>query len=196
MQETTSTRTPFDELSASDRRIAMLAAVSIFLSSIEYVIPKPLPFMKLGLANLPILVALTILDIRSILILVALKVVGQGIVHGTLFSYVFLFSAAGSVTSALVMIGVHRLCGRRISLIGVSILGALASNLAQITSARFIVFGESAWLIAPPFLITGTISSALLGAFARRFVSRSRWVRGLAATDCDKEDGGPEPEKR
>ena len=173
----------------------MLAAVSIFLSSIEYLIPKPLPFMKLGLANLPILVALTILDVRSILLLLALKNVGQGVVHGTLFSYVFLFSASGSIASAAAMIGAHRLFGRRISLIGISILGALASNLVQITCARYIVFGESAWLIAPPFLITGTISSALLGAFARRFVERSRWVRGLTAKNREPKDADGEPER-
>ena len=102
--------------------------------------------------------------------------VGQGIVQGTLFSYIVLFSAAGSLASAAVMLLLHRGLGRHVSLVGVSIMGALASNLAQVAAARLIIFGESAWLIAPAFLITGTISALLLGLFAERFVHRSRWL--------------------
>lgn len=149
----------------------------MFLASVEYVIPKPVPFLKLGLANLPVLVALTVMRPREVLTLVALKVVGQGIVQGTLFSYIVLFSAAGTLASAAVMLLLHHAAGRHISLVGVSIMGALASNLAQIAAARLIVFGESAWLIAPAFLITGTVSALLLGLFAERFVARSRWLR-------------------
>lgn len=158
------------------RALALLAAAALFLASVEYVIPKPVPFLKLGLANLPVLVALTVMRPREILTLVALKVVGQGIVQGTLFSYIVLFSAAGSLASAAVMLLLHRGLGRHVSLVGVSIMGALASNLAQVAAARLIIFGESAWLIAPAFLITGTISALLLGLFAERFVQRSRWL--------------------
>ena len=158
------------------RALALLAAAALFLASVEYVIPKPVPFLKLGLANLPVLVALTVMRPREILTLVALKVVGQGIVQGTLFSYIVLFSAAGSLASAAVMLLLHRGLGRHLSLVGVSIMGALASNLAQVGAARLIIFGESAWLIAPAFLITGTISALLLGLFAERFVQRSRWL--------------------
>ena len=168
-------------LGRRQQALALLAATALFLASIEYIIPKPVPFLKLGLANLPVLVALTVLRPREILTLVALKIVGQGLVQGTLFSYIVLFSTVGSLASAAVMLLLQRGLGRHISLVGVSIMGALASNMAQIASARLIIFGESAWLIAPAFLITGTISALLLGLFAERFVSRSRWLRELDA---------------
>ena len=164
------------------RALALLAAAALFLASVEYVIPKPVPFLKLGLANLPVLVALTVMGPREVLTLVALKVVGQGIVQGTLFSYIVLFSAAGSLASALVMLLLYHGAGRHISLVGVSIMGALASNLAQVAAARLIIFGESAWLIAPAFLITGTVSALLLGLFAERFVARSQWLREFRLT--------------
>ena len=167
---------PLDE---RRQALALLAAAALFLASIEYAIPKPVPFLKLGLANLPVLIALTRMSPREVFTLVALKIVGQGLVQGTLFSYIILFSAAGSLASALVMVVLYRTLGRYISLVGVSVMGALASNMAQIVSARFVVFGESAWLIAPAFLITGTVSALLLGVFAERFVRRSRWLRTL-----------------
>ena len=53
-----------------------------------------------------------------------------------------LFSAAGSLASGATMLLLHRTLGEHISLVGISIMGALASNLAQIGSARLLIFGE------------------------------------------------------
>ena len=76
--------------------IAFFASLCLFLSAVEYVIPKPLPFMRLGLANMPLVLALYVFGAKEILLLVLLKILGQGFITGTLFSYIFLFSAAGS----------------------------------------------------------------------------------------------------
>ena len=89
------------ERDAGDRVVAILAAASLFLASIELAIPKPVPFLRLGLANLPILIALRVLRPRQLLLLLGLKILGQGMVQGTLFSYIILFSAASSVRSVI-----------------------------------------------------------------------------------------------
>jgi len=151
----------------------------MFLSAIEYMIPKPIPFLRVGIANLPILVGLDLLPVPLLLLVVALKVLGQGLVGGTLLSYVFLFSAAGSFSSALAMVAARRLLGSRISLVGVGVTGALFGNAAQIVLARVLIFGEGAWLIAPPFLAVGTVTAVLLGLFAERFSARSAWLARL-----------------
>ncbi len=168
-------------LSPGRRRdlVAFLGALCLFLSAVEYMIPKPIPFLRVGIANLPILLALDLLPVGSLLLLVTLKVLGQGLIGGTLISYVFLFSVVGSFASGLTMLGAHRLLGRRISLVGVGVLGALVSNLAQILLARLLIFGEGAWLIAPPFLAVGTVTATLLGLFAVRFSARSRWLASV-----------------
>jgi heptaprenyl diphosphate synthase len=155
--------------------VAMLAAFCLFFSMIEYLIPKPLPFMRLGLANLPVLIALFLLPDRKILLLIFLKVLGQGLVNGTLFSYIFLFSAAGSFSSGIVMLLVYKAAHRKVSLIGICLAGALVSNLVQLILARFFIFGKSAFIIGPPFLIIGTVSALILGAFAEQFTGTSRW---------------------
>jgi heptaprenyl diphosphate synthase len=157
--------------------VAFLGALCMFLSAIEYLIPKPIPFLRVGIANLPILLSLDLLPVPFLLLVVVLKVVGQGLVGGTLFSYVFLFSTAGSFASAFAMLAARRLFGARISLVGVGIFGALFGNSAQLLLARLLIFGEGAWLIAPPFLAIGTVTAALLGAFAERFSARSVWLR-------------------
>jgi len=156
--------------------VALLGALCLFLSAIEYMIPKPVPFLRVGIANLPVLICLDLLPVPLVLLVVLLKILGQALLGGTLLSYVFLFSAVGSLASAFSMLFFRRLCGRHISLIGVGILGALFSNTMQLWLARVLIFGEGAWLIAPPFIALGTITAAALGAFAERFASRSRWL--------------------
>ena len=159
--------------------IALLGALCLFLSAIEYMIPKPIPFLRVGIANVPILLSLDILPAPLLLLVVLLKVLGQGLIGGTIFSYVFLFSAVGSFTSGLSMLLFRRIFKTRMSLIGIGVLGALCSNTAQIVLARLLIFGEGAWLIAPPFLALGTITAILLGAFANTFAARSRWLASV-----------------
>ncbi len=167
---------------ANNRRldlVAFMGALCLFFSTIEYLFPKPFPFFRLGLANLPILLALDLFSPGYVLLLVLLKVVGQGLVGGTLASYVFLFSIAGSFASAFVMLAVYRAGRRWISLIGVSLFGSLASNLVQVTLSVTFIFGQSAWVIAPPFLGLGVASGLVVGLFAQRFRTRSTWFSAM-----------------
>jgi heptaprenyl diphosphate synthase len=154
---------------------ALLGAFCFFLSALEYMIPKPLPFMRLGIANLPILLAAELLPLPWYLVLALVKVVGMSLVSGSLFSYVALFSLVGTMSAALVMWAARRAGGRYISSVGVSILGAVCSNGVQIILAMAFVFGPAARLIAPLFLGMGLLTGALLGAFAERFIAGSLW---------------------
>jgi heptaprenyl diphosphate synthase len=144
-------------------------------------IPKPLPFMRLGIANLPLMLALDIFPFGSFLLLTAIKVFGQAIITGTVFSYVFLFSLAGTAASALSMYLIRRLLGpKRISFIGVGAVGALLSNITQLALAWVFLFGQSARYIAPPFLAAGVLTGSALGLFCEYFTRRSKWYAGIA----------------
>jgi heptaprenyl diphosphate synthase len=155
---------------------AFMGALCLFFSTIEYLFPKPVPFFRLGLANIPIIVSLRFFSPKYVLLLVLLKVLGQGLINGTLASYVFLFSAAGSLSSALFMLIADRLGGSRISLIGVSVFGAVASNVVQIWLSVTFIFGLSAWIIAPVFLSLGVASGFFVGLFAQQFFTKSKWL--------------------
>lgn len=149
--------------------------------------------MRVGLANLPLIFALGIpagdlaersgrplFPLQSYCLLVLLKVLGQAFITGTFFSYVFLFSLAGSACSATVMYGLRRLFGVHVSLAGISVAGAFASNGAQLVLARFFLFGQSAVYLAPPFLAAGIVSGTALGIFAGSFAARSRFLQTIA----------------
>jgi heptaprenyl diphosphate synthase len=159
--------------------VAFLSALCLFLSLVEYIIPKPIPFMRIGLANLPVLLSLYLLKPRSIFLLILIKILGQGLIQGTLLSYVFLFSLCGSFASGIIMVSLNKTFRNHISLIGLSVFGALASNIIQILLAVHLVFGESGWIIAGPLLIIGFISSLLLGIFAETFFEKSKWIEKI-----------------
>jgi uncharacterized membrane protein len=155
--------------------IAFLGGLSLFLSTIEYVFPKPVPFFRLGLANIPILLSLGVLSPKELLLLGMLKILGQGLVNGTLASYVFLFSLGGTTASILAMYGYYRLFPNHSSYIGISLIGALASNLVQVWLSLQFIFGRSAWIIVPYFLGMGGATGLVMGLFASVFVRKSTW---------------------
>jgi heptaprenyl diphosphate synthase len=177
------------------RTLAILGAFCLFLSTIEYLIPKPVPFMRIGIANLPLMLALDLLPFGEFALLALLKVVGQGIVTGTLFSYILLFSLAGTFVSALSMYALRRLLGPALlSMVGISVLGALFSNGAQLVLARVFVFGPSVRYIAPPFLAMGLITGAGLGLFCQRFIGKSRWHQRETSPGAAEQTAREEPE--
>ncbi|MCL2599672.1 MAG: Gx transporter family protein [Treponema sp.] len=156
--------------------LALLCALCFFLSAIEYLVPKPLPFMRIGLANLPVLLAIHVLGAKDFFLLVLLKVVGQGLIGGTFLSFVFLFSIAGTFASALVMYALGRLSGGRlIGFVGMGCAGAMVSNGAQLVLARYLVFGEAVRYLVPPFLAAGFVAGIGLGMVCEYFCRRSSW---------------------
>jgi heptaprenyl diphosphate synthase len=158
------------------RTLALLGSLCLFLSIIEYLIPKPLSFMRLGLANLPLLLALDILGPADFFFLALLKVLGQGIIGGTLFSYVFIFSVAGTFASAALMYALRKLLGKKyLGFAGLGCAGAMASNGTQLLLARYFIFGEALRYLIPPFLASGFITGIALGIFCEYFCRRSVW---------------------
>lgn len=164
------------------KTLAMLGAFSLFLSAIEYMIPKPLPFMRIGIANLPLMLALDIFPLHTFLVLAGIKVLGQALISGTLFSYIFLFSLAGTGFAAVSMYALRRLLGpQRVSFIGIGTAGAMMSNISQLALAYLFVFRHNVRFIAPPFLGAGVITGIALGLFCELFTRRSRWYAAARA---------------
>jgi heptaprenyl diphosphate synthase len=164
--------------SKTETDIALLGAFCLFLSAIEYLIPKPLPFMRIGLANLPLLLALRF-PFKTFFSLMLIKIFGQALISGTLFSYVFLFSFAGTIIAAPAMFFFRRIASpKKISFVGISITGAFLSNLTQLILARYFILGRGALYLAPVFLASGIVSGAALGIFCEIFSSQSQWYKG------------------
>ncbi len=138
-------------------------------------IPKPVPFFRIGLANLPILIGIDVFSLPTFFLLLLIKFLGQAIISGTLFSYISLFSLLSTVSAGLAMYALRGVSKKYISFIGISVVGAFVSNTVQVLLAVFIIFGKSALYLIPPMFIVGTITSIILGVFVNRFTEDSRW---------------------
>jgi len=160
------------------KNLAMLGALCMFLSAIEYMIPKPLPFLRIGIANMPLMLALDMFPFHLFLILVCIKIMGHALITGSLFSYIFLFSLVGTFLSATLMFLLRRIFGRKhITFIGIGTAGAVVSNISQLALAHFFVFKGNVRYIAPPFLLTGLVTGIALGVFCEAFIRVSKWYQ-------------------
>ena len=155
----------------------------MFLSMIEYAIPKPIPFMRLGIANMGIMLSLYVLPIRQVLFLTLIKVFLQALISGTFFSYIFVFSLIGSFSSVFAMLFCKYIFKSKISFLGLCLSGALANNLSQILLSYLMIFKSSTSFIAPILLISGFISSIVLGTLTQKFVSGSSWYKMILTED-------------
>lgn len=136
--------------------------------------------MRLGLANLPVMLAVEILSFPAFILLLVIKIAGQAVISGTLFSYVLLFSSAGTIASGLAMYSLKKLKSKNIiSFLGISTAGAFFSNSVQIVLAYFFVFGQGIVYITPPMLIIGLMTSFFLGMFANKFAKDSLWYKNI-----------------
>lgn len=147
-------------MQSRNKSLAYLCSLTLLFSYAEMILPRFVPFFRLGFANTVILIALDI-DFGSFIVLSVLKAVSASLMGGTLFSPFFLISLAQSLLSALVMRLLYKLISKKLlSLYGISIAGSAASALIQIGLASFYI-GKGTFSLLGPMLIFNTISGAL-----------------------------------
>jgi heptaprenyl diphosphate synthase len=148
--------------------IAFLATMAIFLAIAEHMIPKPLPWMRIGLANAITLYAFTILRKREVFLIVLSRVVATSLLIGSFMSLGFLLSIAGAVSSFIMMSMLFSYCRKVFSLVGISILGAVTSNLVQLLLVNAVFVRSSiSYYFIPMVLLLALVGGILSGLFGR-----------------------------
>ena len=109
--------------------LALVALATVFelvLFVLDSAIPKPVPWIKLGLANIITLALLVCVGWRVALSVHLMRIVIGAIFWGGLFSPFFLLSFSGGIVSFLVMAQAARWIMPALGFLGVSILGVWA----------------------------------------------------------------------
>ena len=167
-------------MSQTERKIAFIASSTLLLSTLEYLIPKPLPFLRLGLANIPLLLILDSMSLGAYSVVLLLKAIGHGMISGTLFSYLFFISLAGTLASGYAMKAVKASFKQNVSLVGCSLVGAFVSNLSQLQVASWVAYGPAIWVAAPLMLSLGLISSFALGLLAQLYQQKGELPKAFS----------------
>jgi heptaprenyl diphosphate synthase len=140
---------------------------------VEEIVSLPIPFFKLGLANVVTLIVLIEYGFREAIAVVVLRVLVGSLLIGTLFQPNFVFSLSGGVASAMVMGILIRWGGGWFGLVGISIMGALAKNAAQLLMAYWLWVRHVKILSLLPlfFLVSigaGTVVGLLTGSLMKK----------------------------
>lgn len=153
--------------------LAVFIVLALYLSLLENFIPKPFPWMRIGLGNIAVLIALIKFDRKLAMEVLFLRVVIQGLMLGTLFTPGFFISLVAGVISITVVSQLYRY-KKYLSIVGISIVGAFLHNLSQLFVVYFLIFRgvdimESSILIfILIFLGLGVVSGGIVGVIVGR----------------------------
>lgn len=144
--------------------MGMLTALAFVFSYIESLLPIHLgvPGVKLGLANLVVIIALYMMDARRAFTLSLVRILLSGLTFGNPASMIY--SLAGGMLSLVIMI-LAKKC-KVFSVTGVSILGGVFHNVGQILVAAVVVETASLLYYLPALVLSGTIAGVMIGILA------------------------------
>jgi heptaprenyl diphosphate synthase len=150
----------------------MLICSAFALASLERLIPNPVPMVRFGLGNIMTLTAFAFFGVEAGIWVTGGRVALVALIWGGILSPTAVLSMAGGAASLVAMIAVMKL-GGRFSLFGISVAGAYAHVLAQITVASTLYVRSLDLFRILPFLgATAILTGLLNGAVAQILVSK------------------------
>lgn len=148
----------------------VFVALALIFSYVETLIPFHIgiPGVKLGLANLIIVIALYKMGVKESYILSVVRVVLAGFLFGNLFSIIY--SLAGGLLSLTVMYVLKKRGG--FSVIGISIAGGVFHNVGQLLIAILVVESLSLSYYVPILMVAGVVTGLLIGIISNEMIKR------------------------
>jgi heptaprenyl diphosphate synthase len=147
--------------------MALMVSVASGLFVLESLIPNPVPWFRLGLANIITLLAITWWGVREALIILILRVVLGSLLAGRFLHPIFVLSLSGGVAATLVMGLCSRFGEKIFSMIGISVCGALSKNVTQLIVVYLIYIRQiSIFHLLPLFLSASLLAGLLIGFMA------------------------------
>lgn len=148
----------------------MFVALAMIFSYVEVLIPISLgiPGMKLGLANLVVVVTLYTMGAPMAFAVSMIRIMLVSMTFGSLSA--MLYSMAGGILSFLGMALLKKIPA--FSIVGVSISGGVLHNVGQILVAIAVVENINLIAYLPPLLIAGTVTGMLIGAVSSQVIPR------------------------
>lgn len=150
--------------------LGVFISLALIFSYVESLIPIhfAVPGMKLGLANVVVVVALYKLGLKESFLISTIRVIVAGFLFSNLMT--ILFSLAGCTLSILAMSLLYR--KEQISVMGISIIGAVFHNLGQVLIAIIVVESFQVMYYFALLLVSGVITGLMIGIIAYELMRR------------------------
>jgi heptaprenyl diphosphate synthase len=159
--------------------MALLVAVASILQSVEGAILLPVLWMvRVGLANSMTILAILLLSPKDGVMVAVLRSILGAVIMGTFLTPTFFLSLCGATASALVM-GFFYKYNFGLGLVGVSILGAITSNLVKLSIASiFLVQHMGLFFILPILMLSSLVSGGINGVVVLRLYKELSLEKG------------------
>lgn len=158
--------------SATDRRIARLAALAIVLSLVDAGIPTPLPGIKPGLANIVTLIALERLGWRAAASISLIRILAASLLLGSLMTPGFFLSLAGGLASLAGLAPASRLPRRWFGPVSLSLIAAFCHIGGQLLLAGlWLIPSRGILYFVPVFALAALITGVVNGLISARLLA-------------------------
>ena len=153
----------------------VFTSLDLILSYVELLIPMNfgIPGMKLGLANLLVVILLYKGCPRDALLLSVIRILLSGLIFGNMFS--IFYSLGGGLLSLAVMVFLKKT--GQFTVAGISIGGGASHNVGQLLVAMFVVQTYQVGYYLPVLLIAGVITGAVIGILSAEVLKRTQSIR-------------------
>ena len=153
----------------------VFTSLALILSYVELLIPINfgIPGMKLGLANLLVVILLYKGCPRDALLLSVIRILLSGLIFGNMFS--IFYSLCGGLLSLAVMVFLKKT--GQFTVAGISIGGGASHNVGQLLVAMFVVQTYQVGYYLPVLLIAGVITGAVIGILSAEVLKRTQSIR-------------------
>ena len=150
----------------------VFTALALMFSYIETMIPIRfgVPGIKLGFANIMIVIMLYKSSAKEALLLSIVRIMLSGFLFGNLSS--ILYSIAGGVLSLGIMTLLKKQGG--FSVIGVSVAGGVSHNVGQLIVAMLVVETYQVGYYFPVLLVAGVLTGLGIGVVSQEVLKRIR----------------------
>ena len=148
----------------------VFTALALIFSYVESLIPihMGVPGVKLGLANLIVVISLYKMSIKEAYILSIVRIVLAGFMFGNLFA--ILYSLAGGMLSLTIMCLLKKT--DKFSTYGVSMAGGVFHNIGQLVMAIIVLESISIGYYFPILLISGLVTGFVIGLISNEMMKR------------------------
>ena len=170
--------------------LGVLIALAVSLNVLESLIPTPLPWVRLGLANLLALIAIVTCGWREGYVVTFLRVVIGGLLLGGFLSPAFLLSLAGGVAGTTVMVLMAPGAWRFYSPLAVSVAGAFAHGLTQVLVLRVVLVRTAEVFYLLPWVLVPAVLSGIVTGLLANFIllKKGRYLEILGDKGAWRED--------
>ncbi len=150
--------------------LGLFLALALICSYVESLIPFSfgIPGVRLGLANIVVILMLYQMGIRAALTISVLRILLAGLLFGNLFS--ILYSLAGGLLSFGCMVMLKQT--GRFRILSISAAGGITHNLGQILVAVLIVENRNLFYYAPVLVLSGVATGIVIGITAQEILLR------------------------